>query len=336
VTDLHTLADAISDSSPNIRAFALAVADKLEPAAPTPTPSGVWWAGPQPPDTSWTVPAGVMAVSTQADLKALCASGGKGGAYSVSGFTYNGNLDIGNRNGLTLYFDPAWKLIGPDGVATAGVSLHGAGLELYGGDVSNPRGGANHAGGEGVKVTAPIADTSFRWWGLNIHDCAAQGLSVQAGPHTVTGDVQVTTGRAGLNTSLDPHTVKGSGLHAAYICGGSAHTFGRWIIVAHDQATGAGVQVGAYAGQGIELWIAARDLTWGGDPSYAGAGFQPWGGTNQPGTVKNLLVRDAVRGIYAGSLTSGSWAIEHYATENVTHADVLEPDSGPSHVVLPS
>lgn len=38
MTDLHTLANAISDSSPNIKAFAQAVADVLEPAAPPPPP----------------------------------------------------------------------------------------------------------------------------------------------------------------------------------------------------------------------------------------------------------------------------------------------------------
>jgi len=36
--DLHALADAISDQSPRIKAFAVAVADALQPAAPTPTP----------------------------------------------------------------------------------------------------------------------------------------------------------------------------------------------------------------------------------------------------------------------------------------------------------
>ena len=38
MTDLHTLANAISDTSPNIKAFALAVADKLEPVTPPPPP----------------------------------------------------------------------------------------------------------------------------------------------------------------------------------------------------------------------------------------------------------------------------------------------------------
>jgi hypothetical protein len=38
VTTLHDLANAISGSSPNIKAFALAVADKLEPVAPPPPP----------------------------------------------------------------------------------------------------------------------------------------------------------------------------------------------------------------------------------------------------------------------------------------------------------
>lgn len=39
MTDLHTLANAISNSSPAIKKFCLAVADKLEPVAPPPAPS---------------------------------------------------------------------------------------------------------------------------------------------------------------------------------------------------------------------------------------------------------------------------------------------------------
>jgi len=38
VTDLHTLANAISNQSPAIKAFAVAVADKLEPVTPPPPP----------------------------------------------------------------------------------------------------------------------------------------------------------------------------------------------------------------------------------------------------------------------------------------------------------
>jgi hypothetical protein len=45
VTDLHTLANAISDSSPNVKAFALAVADKLEPVTPT-APAKLWGIAP--------------------------------------------------------------------------------------------------------------------------------------------------------------------------------------------------------------------------------------------------------------------------------------------------
>jgi len=58
VTDLHTLANAISDQSPAIKTFALAVADKLEPVTP-PAPSGKLW-GISPSNDPYTV-----AISTQ-------------------------------------------------------------------------------------------------------------------------------------------------------------------------------------------------------------------------------------------------------------------------------
>jgi hypothetical protein len=327
VTDLHTLANAISNSSPNIRAFALAVADKLEPAAPPPTPSGVWWAGPQPPDTSWIVPVGVMAVSTQADLRALCASGGKGGAYRVAGFTYNGNLDIGNRNGLTLYFDPAWKLVGPVGSSNPAVGVHGAGLQLYGGDISNPQGGSGTSGGDGVKAYNGSSDpgpTDLLWHGLKIHDVAAQGLSTQAST-SIHADVQADITRWGLNPSLDPHTVKGTGLHGAYIGGGAGPTSGRFILTVHDGAVGAGCQAGAYL-QNTELWLAINNLGWVTD-RLAGNGFQPWGGHDQGIVVKSLLVDGAQSATFFESLSSGPVAIEYGRYRNIRLSPAYQASS---------
>lgn len=57
VSDLHTLANAISNQSPAIKRFAQAVADRLDPPTPPPPPvSGAWPANPWKPGV-WNGPA---------------------------------------------------------------------------------------------------------------------------------------------------------------------------------------------------------------------------------------------------------------------------------------
>lgn len=79
MADLHTLANAISDSSPNVKAFALAVADKLEPVTPPPPPpptttGAVYFAA----DSPWNVPIPAnptLAPNNAAMMAALAGSG---------------------------------------------------------------------------------------------------------------------------------------------------------------------------------------------------------------------------------------------------------------------
>lgn len=276
----------------------------------------------------------ILDVVTPAQLQALTRRGATTtGAYRVhpeaSGV---GWWDFGLASPDVAIFDfqPGFVWTGPQGSAYPAVSLHAFGVECYGGEVTNPRGGKiGTGGGDGVKVSAATGDTrlSFRWWGLYVHDVAAQGFSAQ-GNIGVTNrlDVKGESARCGLNTALDPHTDKGTGLHGAYIGGGSAPTSGRFEWYAHDQPTGAGVEAGAYC-QNIALRIAAHRMTWP-KPS-AGAGFQPWGAHNSSVVVEYLAVDSAQYAIYAGSLSSGPVTVQSYAARNCAHADVLN-----SHITV--
>ena len=301
------------------------------PPPPPPPPSGVWWAGPQPPDTSIPpMPAGVTKVTSASDLKTLLASGGRGGQYLAAGFVYNGNLDIGNHAGVEVWFDPSVKLVGPAGSANPAVGVHGRGFKLYGGDVSNPNGGAGTSGGDGVKWYNGSSDswlTDGLWWGLKIHDVASQGLSAQVGT-SITGDVEADVSRWGLNTALDPHAEKGTGQHGAYIggtgvTGGAATVKGRWIVYAHDGAVGAGVECGS-SFQG-ELWASIVRLGWTKD-YLAGNAFQPWGSNNKI-VVKSLLVDGAQKAIFTESLTGGSVSVEFCRYRNVRLSPAVETNA---------
>ena len=329
---------SIPDSNPHtfeVRALnvlangSITVNQPTPPPPPDPTPSSVWWVGPQPPSTAIpSIPSGTSQITSPSDLKAVCASGGRGGTYVVVGFTYTGNLDIGNRNGLTLFFDPSWKLVGPGGSSNPAVGVHGAGLKLYGGDISNPQGGSGTSGGDGVKAyvgSADSADVSFLWHGLKIHDVAAQGFSCQASNHSINVDVEVEVTRWGLNTSLDPHAIKGTGLHGAYIGGGTTPTTGSFIFFNHDGATGAAVQAGANL-QNATVWISASNLSWTKD-SLAGNGFQPWGSNNKNVVVKSLLVNGAQTALFTESLTGGSVKVEYSRYKNVRLNPAIQTNS---------
>lgn len=270
-------------------------------------------------------------VTTAPALRALVKPGSKASGYyrvhpEASG---SGYLDIGAQAADVLVIDflPGWTWVGAEGSAYPAVGVHCTGVELYGGDVSNPHGGKiGTGGGDGVKVAEVSGDPSprFRWWGLTIHDTAAQGFSVQS-LVPVYGDVQADVSRWGLNTALDPHAEKGTGLHGAYVGGGQALDHSRYSFFCHDGATGAAVQCGQYAACTFDT-IAATRLTW--PTASAGAAFQPWGTHNGTVTVRSLAVDGAQFAIYAGSLSSGAVTVEALSYANV-HA---KPVVGSSHL----
>lgn len=111
MADLHALADAISTKSPNIRAFAEAVADVLQP--PTPPPASSVWA--------WDARTATVSPNS-AQLVPRAAIPAQNGAYLAATVAYNVALA-----GTPAYFIPAgqWSGLDPRVPVPYG-TLHGA------------------------------------------------------------------------------------------------------------------------------------------------------------------------------------------------------------------
>lgn len=239
--------------------------------------------------------------------------------------TLSGEVVFGQRlsSPADIHFDDGVKFTGTAaGTQLPAVWIHGSNLRLYGGDVSG-------LGNDCVKISAASADPSgpsnIRWWGAKLHDCGGNGFSAQGAGYPNTGlDIAAEIWHAGLNLALDPHAVKGSGLHGAYIGGGNAPTTGRFVFYVHDQATGAAVQAGSNL-QNSDLWIRADNLTWSGQTGYGGNGFQPWGGSNQNVVVHALEVSNATgHAILDESLTGGSVKVAYARASGVKLSPVYQ------------
>lgn len=142
-------------------------------------------------------------------------------------------------------------------------------LRLLGGDVSTPG-----------NVCLWLQDnSSVAWHDVDLHDCPGTGLMAQGTSRAQTGlDIRARIWNAGTDPGrLDPHAIKGTGLHAAYIGGASSPTSGRFILDVRDQATGAAVQAGANL-TNSDLYIRATRITKVVSGHVAGNALQLWGG----------------------------------------------------------
>lgn len=204
----------------------------------------------------------------------------------------------------SVYFDPGVRFAGsPEGSNRPAIWLHASNLRLYGGEVSN-------VAQDCVRVQAGSADTSgptnIRWWGLKIHDCAGTGFSVQGTNFPNTGlDIQADIWACGQNIDLDPHPEKGTGLHGAYLGGGSTISSGTFVFYVHDQPTGAAVSVGANL-ENSRLWVEARRISFQAKYQVAGNAVQFWGDSNRNVTVEDIEASDlAGRVVETDGLSGG-------------------------------
>jgi hypothetical protein len=158
-------------------------------------------------------------------------------------------------------------------------------LRLYGADLTC-------AGGSGILV---YDSTNVHWWGWKAHDCGGGGLSVfnvNAGSSGLDFDGELANN--GLDLTLDPHVEKGTGLHGAYIGGGSTEwtvansKFSLWV---HDQSTGAAVQAGSNI-NGSRFWVKAERVTFQAQSQVAGNALQFWGGAVNNVTVQKVTGTD--------------------------------------------
>ena len=308
--------------------------------APPPAPTGVWWAGPQPPDTSYGHLTPTREITTSADLMALLKAGGtlKPGEVvlvkkSASG---SGTFIWGIRlaDYADVIFEDGWRW---DATPSSwpGIWINPSKLRCYGGVVSSVNGGnvTAHNGGDGIKiVNENNLPTDLRWWGFKIEGAAGQGIGAMCNGSQIQLDLQGEIENWGVKyADLDPHTYeKGTGLHGAYLGGGNVvvgttKCSGRAILYCHDGYPGAAWSCGANM-QDFEVWLSVKHLTWTHD-RLAGAGFQQWGQNNRNVTVKNLLVDDAQMATFFESLSSGPVTVEYGRYKNIRLSPAYQTSS---------
>jgi hypothetical protein len=182
-------------------------------------------------------------------------------------------------------------------------------LQLYGGRVTNP------AGGAGISIHGDTS--SVRWWGFSVRDTAGMGLEVLPTAGPIAGvDLEGEITRWGLLPERDPHREKGTGLHAANLgdVDGGALTDSRFAIDASD-GPGAAVQVGNPTASGsiagITLILAAERLRFEAREQVAGNGLQLWGGVPVDAKVPFITTKDTdgravdAQGVYDGVSMAG-------------------------------
>jgi hypothetical protein len=214
--------------------------------------------------------------------------------------------------GVDVVLGPHVRFTGGQSNAPS-VFVRGAGgWRIWGGTITNP-------GGGGILLYA--LPGPFRWTGFRVRDTAGTCVSVLP----VDGDIdrvvlQGVTGSSRPNLELDPHSEKGTGIHAWNIAdaeGGLVEnsTFAADVV---DQATGAAVQIDtSRIGGRVVVYARAHHVgfgipgtSWHGyaRQQVAGNVVQLWGGT-PPGNLDLPVVEgDGIQGrlVDASAVSEGA------------------------------
>jgi hypothetical protein len=195
----------------------------------------------------------------------------------VHGVTFSGEAVFRKRlrGWAEVHFDSRTRFVGTSGANRAAAWIDRCRrIRFYGGDLTNPTGGAG--------IT--IYDSSWvTWWNFVVHGTANTGLFVQ-GIHRPNAhlDLKGQISDWGLNLALDPHSEEGTGLHGANL---ADSPFGvrdsRFALNLHDGAAGAGVEAGGDRRTDFfahnTLYLRCRDLTKVAIRATAGNCIQVWG-----------------------------------------------------------
>jgi hypothetical protein len=266
------------------------------------------------PDTSEPSYTPTRVATTVGEFNTILGSLRGGDVVEVKPMTIGGEVMFTAKpsTSVAIHFDSGVRFTGaPAGSSLPAVWIRGSNLQLYGGEISN-------LGNDCVRVQAASADTSgvtnFRWWGAKIHDCAGTGFAVHGTSYPNSGlDIAAEIWRCGLNLSLDPHAEKGTGLHGAYLGGGTTGSSGRFMLDVHDQPAGAAVSIGANL-QNSQLWVRAHRITFQAISQVAGNAVQLWGANNANVTVKDIEADTlAGRVVETDALDGGSGLTVQYA-----------------------
>lgn len=257
-----------------------------------------------------------------------------GDEIDVHGVTFPGELSFNKQlsGWAEIHFDSGTRFTGTPGENTPDVWIDGAShIRFYGGDLTNPTGGA------GIM----IYDSSYvTWWGFKVHATAGTGLFVtgvnRANDHLdLKGDIS----RWGLDLGLDPHQEKGTGLHGANLADAYYGVeSSRFALHLHNGSAGAGVQAGGKTDgdffRNNRLYLWCQNLTMRATSQIGGNCLQFWGEHVTGNTVafleaENLQGRpyDA-NGMYAGqSLTSDTVHVGPTARTNL-NPSLAQTESG--------
>jgi Fibronectin type III domain len=239
----------------------------------------------QPPFT----PTRTVVATTPAQFTAALADLQAGDKLIVRAMTITGKATVSKAlaSPAEIHFDPGVQFTGTAvGSALPAIWIVGAkNIRLYGGDLTNPGGGA-------ILV---YDSTNVLWWHFKAHDAAGGCLSVfniNSGSSGLDFDGELS--RCGLDLSYDPHAEKGTGQHGSYIGGGNtAYTVAnsRFSLYVHDQPYGAAVQAGSNISSS-EFWVKAVNVTFNAQSQVAGNALQLWANNTGAGNqgLKNLTV----------------------------------------------
>jgi hypothetical protein len=174
-----------------------------------------------------------------------------------------------------VHFDSRTRFTGtPGSNEPAALINHCLRIRFYGGNLTNPTGGAGLI----------VSDSSWvTWWNFVIHDTANTALSVR-GIHQPNRhlDLKGQISHWGLNLGLDTHTEKGTGLHGANLADSPfGISYSRFALNLHDGATGAGVEAGGRGRTDFfarnTLYLRCRNLTKVAIRQTGGNCVQLWG-----------------------------------------------------------
>jgi hypothetical protein len=249
-----------------------------------------------------------------------------GEEIDVHGVTFAGGAVFHKRlrGWAEVHFDSRTRFTGTPGSNRAAAWIdHCRLIRFYGGNLTNPRGGAGII----------ISDSSWvTWWNFVIHDTANTGLSVRGIRQPDTHlDLKGHISHWGLNLALDTHSEKGTGLHGANL---ADSPFGisksRFALDVHDGATGAGVEAGGRRRADFfthnSLYLRCRNLTKVALRLTAGNCIQLWG--------ENVTYND-FRYIEARNLTgrpfetSGMFPGQSLATNRVVYGRAVHTNLNP-------
>jgi hypothetical protein len=291
----------------------------VQPPVAPPTsgsPFQALWDATKMPNRTWNA---VKQITSKSALDAWLGSRQANDHVKVSGFTYNGRLEIRGGGAFWMECDPTFKVtnkgIGSNYIGLWLVSTNGACITGY------PV--LTGSGNQGLRAQAAVNC----YLELDTHSNGGNGLLLDqiGGAGTKTSGVfKIRGGNDGLGAmppgspgydpnyyspDIDPHAQKGTGAHFANIWRLDAGTT-LLLDVDKEQKYGAGCQTTGLQGTSsapITLAIRALNLSCdvnaippspSGGRQEAGNAWQPWGDAHANVQVKAIECEAATRGVY--------------------------------------